>query len=96
MKQILGLVLAAVIIISAAPYARSLGTPSPPPGVSADDWIPLGDSAGFVVAHDNSMPAVTNPSAGTVKGYFMVHRKYRWLRVDAVPDYGIQKATTQR
>jgi hypothetical protein len=74
MKQILGLVLATVIVISAAPYALSLGTPSPPAGVSANDWIPVGDAAGFVIAHANSTPTVTNPSAGTVKGYFIVRR----------------------
>ena len=96
MKQILGFILAAVIVISVAPYARSLGMPAPPPGVSADDWIPLGEAAGFVIAHDNSAAAATNWGAGTVKGYFMVHHTNTWLRVDATPDYGVQKATMQR
>jgi hypothetical protein len=96
MKAILGFVLAAVIVMSVAPYARSLGTPAPPPGVSATDWIPLGDAAGFVIAHDHSAPTATNPEAGTVKGYFMVRPTNRWLRVDPTPDYGVQKATLQR
>jgi hypothetical protein len=96
MKQILGMVLAALIVISVAPYARSLGSSSPPPGVSANDWIPFGDAAGFVIAHDKSVPTAINPPAGTVKGYFMVRRKDSWLRVDSAPDYGVQKTTMQR
>jgi hypothetical protein len=96
MKQILGIVLAAVIVISVAPYARSLGMPSPPPGVSADDWIPLGEAAGFVIAHNNSAAASTNRADGTVKGYFMVRHTNSWFRVDPIPDYGVQKVTMQR
>jgi hypothetical protein len=96
MKQILGIALAALIVISVAPYARSLGSSSPPPGVSANDWIPFGNAAGFVIASGNSVPTATNPVAGTVKGYFMVRRKDSWLRVDSAPDYGVQKTTMQR
>jgi len=96
MKQILGIILATLIVISVAPNARSLGSPSPPHGVSANDWIPLGDAAGFVIAHDDSTHTAVNPAAGTVKGYFMVRRKDSWLRVDSTPDYGVQKAAMQR
>jgi hypothetical protein len=64
--------------------------------VSANDWIPCGDAAGFVIAHDKSVPTLINPPDGTVKGYFMVRRKDSWLRVDSAPDYGVKKATMQR
>jgi hypothetical protein len=44
MKHLLGIVLAALIVIIAVPYARSLGSSSSPPGVSVNDWIPFGDA----------------------------------------------------
>jgi hypothetical protein len=49
MKRLLGLVLAIAIVVTVVPYARSLGAPPAPPGVSAKNWIPFGDAAGFVV-----------------------------------------------
>jgi len=96
MKLILGIVLGTLIAILVTSNARSLGNPSPPPGVSAMDWIPLGDAAGFVVVHDDASPNRINPAAGTVKGHFVVRRKDHWLRVDSTPDYGAQNAVMQR
>jgi hypothetical protein len=96
MKQLLGIIFAAAIVISVVPNARSIGSLSPPHGVSANDWIPLGDAAGFVIAHNETTPTAINPAVGTVKGYFMVRRKDSWLRVDSTPDYGVQKAAMQR
>jgi hypothetical protein len=90
MKPIVGLVLAILVIVGVAPYARSLGTPSSPPGVAAQDWVPFGDAGGFVVVHDKSSVA-TAPAADTVRGYFLVRRHGAWLRVDAAPNYGVQK-----
>jgi hypothetical protein len=96
MKQILGIALVTLVVIGLSPYARSLGSLSPPPGVSSKDWVPFGDAAGFVVAHDNSLPTAFNSANGTLKGYFMVRRNDRWLRVDVAPDYGVYKAAVQR
>jgi hypothetical protein len=38
------------------PYARSLGTPTPARDVAADDWISMGDAAGFVITGDAAAP----------------------------------------
>jgi hypothetical protein len=96
MKQLLGIVLAVLIVVIAVPYARSLGSSSAPPGVSAGDWIPFGDAAGFVIVHDSTVSAPIRPTAGTIKGYLMVRRKDSWLRVDSAPDYGVQNAGMPR
>jgi hypothetical protein len=92
MKQLIGLFMAAVIAVGVVPYARSLGGPAVPPGVTASDWIPLGDAAGFVVAREDSARTAISPLNGTVRGYFMVRRAGRWFRIDATPEYGVQKA----
>jgi hypothetical protein len=92
MKHLIGLFLAAVIAVSVVPNARSLGAPAVPPGVTASDWIPLGDAAGFVVAREDSARTAISPLNGTVRGYFMVRRAGRWFRIDATPEYGVQKA----
>jgi hypothetical protein len=95
MTRILGLVLAIAVIVCAVPYARGLGAPSSPPGVSSSDWIPLGDTAGFVITDDKASPGKARTPPGTVKGYFMVRRTNSWLRVDSAPDYEVRKAVMQ-
>jgi hypothetical protein len=85
MKKVLGLLLVVAIIVGAVPYARSLGMPPSPPGVSATDWIPLGDTAGFVITHNNA-PLVSPTKPGAVRGYFMVRPGNSWLRVDSEPE----------
>jgi hypothetical protein len=79
MKKVLALLLVTAIIVGAVPYARSLGVPPSPPGVSANDWIPLGDAAGFVITHNNA-PLSSPTKPGAVKGYFMVRLSNSWLR----------------
>jgi hypothetical protein len=94
MRKTFALLIGFAIIAGVAPYARSLGTPSAPPGVAANDWIALGDAAGFVIAHDAGRPMsdAARHKPGTVSGYFMVRRQSTWLRVDPVPPYDVQKA----
>ena len=87
MNRTLGILLAAAIAIGIVPYARSIGTPNPPPGVSADKWVPMGDAAGFVfteVGNDFRQGLKSEP---TMHGYFMVRHKDSWVRVDASPGY---------
>lgn len=95
MNKVFGLLLVVVIAISAIPYARSLGVPTPPPGVAADRWIAMGDAAGFVVTG-----VVSDPKKGfkegvsdQVKGYFVIHRGGSWSRIDNAPDEGIYHAS---
>lgn len=96
MQKLVGLGLIVAVIIGLAPYARSLGTPSAPPGVTSSDWIPLGDAAGFVITGDTSSANAAKREPATVKGYFMIRRAAAWLRVDAQPDYNVQKAALTR
>jgi hypothetical protein len=93
MKKMYAILLAVVIVIVVAPYARSSGTPAPPPGVPENGWIPLGDSAGFVIASDDP-PGLPRPKAGTIRGYFMVRHLDRWFRVDSSPEVGLHKTTS--
>jgi len=85
MKKVLGLLLVVAIIVGAVPYARSLGIPPAPPGVPANNWIPIGDSAGFVITHNNA-PLASPTKPGAVRGYFMVRPGNSWLRVDSEPE----------
>jgi hypothetical protein len=89
MKKLLGLFVVIAIAFSVVPNARSLGTTPAPSGVSANDWIPLSEVAGFVVVHGNSF----SNSPGVIRGYFVVQRGNAWLRVDPVPEATVLPAT---
>jgi hypothetical protein len=88
MNKIFGLGFVLLLLAGSVPYALSLGTPPLPPNISADNWIPLGDSAGFVVTR-SAFPE-SRAAAGTIKGYFVVHQGNRWLRVDSRPELEVQ------
>lgn len=94
MKPLLGFLLVIAIVVSVVPYARSLGAPPSPPGVSAKNWIPLGDAAGFVISRP--LPGDPMPAPGAVKGYFMVRQGSNWLRVETGQDMQVQPATITR
>jgi uncharacterized oligopeptide transporter (OPT) family protein len=49
-----------------------------PPGVSAANWIAIGDKAGFVVT-----PGVPNQEAGVLAGYFLAWHEDSWKRIDS-------------
>ena len=86
MNKLVSLLLVVAIAFAAIPYARSLGAPDGPPGITADHWIPMGEAAGFVVtetANDLRKGLRTDPNA--VRGYFMVRRGQAWMRVDPTP-----------
>jgi hypothetical protein len=94
MKRLFGLLVAVAIVITAVPYARSLGAPPSPPNIAAKNWIPLGDAAGFVIIRP--LPGDLMPAPGVVKGYFMVRQGNSWLRVDSGQDSQVQPATITR
>jgi hypothetical protein len=77
MNKALSIVLAAAIAAGAVPFARSIEAPSPPPGISTNNWIPMGDAAGFVIT----------TLGNDLKGHFMARREGAWFRVDSSPDY---------
>jgi hypothetical protein len=91
MKKLLGLALALAIVVAAPQIARSINGSFLPPGIDAGNWVPMGDSAGFVVTRSDSSMGSAAP-VGVVKGYFMVRRAGTWFRVDSVPDPGAHPA----
>jgi hypothetical protein len=92
MKMTIGIVLAAALAVGAMPAARSLGTPSAPPDVSVNDWVPMGEAVGFVIEHGDSL--INNP--GVLRGYFAILRGGRWMRVDPSPEMAIRPAALAR
>jgi hypothetical protein len=85
MNKVIGLLIVIAVVIGVGPYARSLSAPPVPPGISADNWIALGDTAGFVITNGDSLIGSTS-SVGVARGYFMLRRGGNWLRVDSTPN----------
>ncbi|HEV7613116.1 MAG TPA: hypothetical protein VGO37_14645 [Steroidobacteraceae bacterium] len=88
MNKALSILLVVAIAALVVPFARGVGSPSPPPGISERSWIPMGEAAGFVItdiASDFRKGLRTESS--TMKGYFMARREGAWFRVDSSPDY---------
>lgn len=48
-----------------------------PPGVSAANWIAIGDNVGFVVT-----PGAVNQEPGVLAGYFLAWHEDSWKRID--------------
>jgi hypothetical protein len=87
MKKVIGLMLATAVVVGVSQYAVSSVAPPLPPGISADNWIILGDRAGFVITNGDSLIGSTT-SVGVAKGYFMLRRAGIWLRIEPAPDNG--------
>jgi hypothetical protein len=84
---------ALMLAIAAVPLARGLGAPATPPGITADHWIAMGDSAGFVITDTaNDLHDGLRSEPNIVKGYFMIRRTGTWVRISAGPDAGLYKA----
>ncbi|HEX3950778.1 MAG TPA: hypothetical protein VHW95_13055 [Steroidobacteraceae bacterium] len=92
MKMLAGLVLVAATAVFAPPHARGLGAPAAPPGVSDSDWVPIGEAAGFVIEHGDSL--TRRPRI--VRGYFTILRGTTWMRVDPNPEMAVRPAALQR
>jgi hypothetical protein len=86
-NKVLSALLATAVVVGLAPYARSSGPQLLPPGITADNWIALGDRGGFVITNSDSLIGSTS-AVGVAKGYFMLRRAGSWLRIDTSPDYG--------
>jgi len=101
MKTLVAIALVALICVLAMPNARSALGMERPPGVAAESWVPMGDSAGFVVT-GNSLPGGVNARPDrnamiprpALRGYFVVKRGNAWYRIDAIPEPGIAPAGT--
>jgi hypothetical protein len=96
MNKALSVLLLAAILAGIVPFAHSLGTPSPPPGIAADNWVPMGESAGFVITKaDNDFRHGLRSERSALKGYFMIRLKGTWLRVDTAAGYEAHPAALQ-
>jgi hypothetical protein len=86
MKKIICLFLVTAVAAGIGPHSLSWGDSLLPPGISADNWIALGDRAGFVITNGDSLIGSTG-SVGVAKGYFVLRRAGIWLRIDSASDY---------
>ncbi len=92
MNKIFCLLLISAVVVAMVPLARSLDAHPTPPNIKAGEWVPIGDTAGFVITHDAFGGA---PMPGSVKGYFVVHRSGVWLRVDSERELKTTPATVE-
>ena len=92
MNKIFCLLLIGAVVVGMVPLARSLDAQPTPPNIKASEWVPIGDTAGFVIAHDAFGGA---PIQGSVKGYFVIHRSGAWLRVESEPELKTTPATVE-
>jgi hypothetical protein len=83
MNRIVAPLLIGAAVVGIMPLARSLDAQSTPPNIKASEWVPIGDTAGFVITRNAFSDA---PAPDSVKGYFVVRRSGTWLRVDSEPD----------
>lgn len=86
MNKAIGLLLATALVVGIGQYAFSSNASLLPPGIFADNWISLGDRAGFVITNGDSLVGATS-SVGVARGYFMLRRANTWLRIDVGPDF---------
>lgn len=96
MNKALSVLLLAAIAAGIVPYAHSFGAPSPPPGISPNHWVAMGEAAGFVITKaDNDFHQGLRSEPNTLKGYFMIRVKGAWLRVDTTAGYETHPAALQ-
>ena len=66
--------------------ATASNSPTPPPGIFGETWIPLGEKFAFVITKSSrdALPASAADPA-VVTGYFMLFEQGRWVRVEIEP-----------
>ena len=72
------IVLSAVILLGGVVHNAEL---SGPPDVATSNWIPLGESFGFVIVSAGKTTRPKQPAQLTLSGYFMVKRGDIWFRL---------------
>lgn len=79
MKKLIGIVFSAAILIGTVSVAQRMEALGSPPGIAAENWIAIGDAAGFVVTAGDFQGSAR--ATGSLQGYFMVRRARVWFRV---------------
>jgi hypothetical protein len=77
MKTLLALVAVCVLALLTSLVVGQEQRPLPP-GMSAANWIAIGDKVGFVVT-----PGVPNQEEGVLAGYFLAWHEDSWKRIDS-------------
>jgi len=77
MKTLLAIVAVCVLVLLTSLVVGQEQRPLPL-GVSAANWIPIGDKVGFVVT-----PGVANQEPGVLAGYFLAWHEDSWKRIDS-------------
>jgi hypothetical protein len=83
MKKLLATAAFIAISVVAISTAQNLDNSRSPPGVSPENWIAIGTSAGFVVTNGDFQGS--DRPTGTLKGYFVLRRAGTWFRVESAP-----------
>jgi hypothetical protein len=77
MKTLLAIVAVCVLALLTSLVVGQEQRPLPL-GVSAANWIPIGEKVGFVVT-----PGVANQEPGVLAGYFLAWHEDSWKRIDS-------------
>jgi hypothetical protein len=67
-----------VILLSGVVQNAELSTP---PGVAGSNWLPLGDSFGFVIVSAGKTTRPKQAAQPALSGYFMVKHGVIWFRL---------------
>jgi hypothetical protein len=78
-----------------ATFALGQQAPDTPPGVAADNWVPINENLGIVLvpssANQGGPPVVISAQPLLLgvpsNGYFMVRRANRWVRLVVVEPF---------
>jgi hypothetical protein len=85
MKMLAVAVVAIVVVAVTTLVSKGAEAPARPPGVSAQEWIPISDRMGFVIMSRSSVPDVPPPQGPElmppIEGYFMLKGSMGWSRI---------------
>ena len=80
MRRFLFAVIVLLTVISLAGVVQNAEL-SAPPDVAPSNWLPFGESFGFVIASAGKTTRPKQPGQLALSGYFMVKRGDTWFRL---------------
>lgn len=84
MKTVFAIFLTVFLVVATQHRIKAADESSVPPGISAEAWLPIGETAGFVIS-SSGMSTQKDASGQVVRGYFFAKKNGTWFRLDAVP-----------